>query len=254
MFDDRLELGAGKLFPGMLFASNPYSASNTSSFMAKPISGDPVTSYFEAIGLGVVAEYSSASWFIGGGFTDAKAEDEFDFGSLGDGVFAWVGEGGWRPTRSDGGATTVSLLAYRVDERVELAGEHGVALHFVHEFGGDGADHGLFGRYTWRTGGEGLTPEAAGKESPMSQGGHLGWSWNRAFGDARHRLAAALMYGRPNETRQARGAPSRLGIEVFWKFAPWEWLELTGDIQLVANADGALETIPGVRIKLMKGL
>jgi hypothetical protein len=41
---------------------------------------------------------------------------------------------------------------------------------------------------------------------------------------------------------------------VFWKLTPWEWLELAGDVQLVPNADGDPETIPGVRIKLMKGL
>ena len=68
--------------------------------------------------------------------------DEIDFSSLSDGVFAWTAEVGWAP-RSAEGNTSVSILAFRVDETETLTQQDGWAISATHDF----ANEGEYGRF-----------------------------------------------------------------------------------------------------------
>ena len=87
-YDDHLELGIGKVFPGIVHTESAYTANNSQTFSSKVISSSAIGGYFEAIGLGANLKYSANEWFVQGGFSDAKAESEFDFSSLDDDVLA----------------------------------------------------------------------------------------------------------------------------------------------------------------------
>jgi carbohydrate-selective porin OprB len=172
-YNDHLELGVGKVFPGMIHTENPYSANNSETFTSKIISSSAVGGYFEAIGLGANLKYWGKNWFIQGGFSDAKAESEFDFDSLGDGVIAWTVELGWAP-RITAGDTALSVLAFRVDETPTLTRQDGWALAATHDFG-ESAKYGVFGRFTWADGGEGI----ADKEPARSRRSKLDYERRR---------------------------------------------------------------------------
>ena len=162
---------------------------------------------FEAIGLSANFKYWGDEWFVQAGFDDAKAEAEIDFSSLSDGVFSWMAQLGWAPRSADGN-TSVSVLAFRVDETETLTQQDGWAISATHDFG-DAGEYGVFGRYTWASGGEGITPEDWGSELPVESGGFLGFAWNRPFGRDNDQLGVAAMYGRPTAYQRELGFDSQ---------------------------------------------
>ncbi len=50
-YNNRLELGIGKVFPGMIHTESSYTANNSETFSSKLISASAVGGYFEALGL-----------------------------------------------------------------------------------------------------------------------------------------------------------------------------------------------------------
>jgi carbohydrate-selective porin OprB len=215
-YNDHLELGIGKVFPGMIHTESSYTANNSETFSSKLISASAVGGYFEAIGLGANLMYSGEQWFLQGGFSDAKAEDELDFSSLADGVLTWTLEAGWAP-RSTAGGTRVSVLVFGVDKTDNLTQQDGWALSATHDFGKDG-EYGIFGRYTWADGGEGIKAE------------------NRDD-------ALALKNG---------GFNTQYGIESYWRFNIGNYLRISPSIQLLHNRKSDLEVVLGFRLKVSK--
>lgn len=249
-FDDRWEIGVGKLFPGQLYLESPYSANNAETFSSKMISNDPAARYFDAIGLGIQTQYKWTSWYAGGGFTDANGERELDFTSLADGNYTWVGEIGYRPER-EYGTTNIAAIGFHVDENGTLASESGWSALASHDFGERGR-YGAFARYTFRNGGEALLPDNVGDEQPVVRGGFLGAAWNGALGHERSQLAVAYMHGTPSDAKRARGFDDTWGLETYAVFAAGNWLSATVDLQLARTRDAQLETVLGGRIKIRK--
>ncbi len=250
-FQSRLELGVGKIFPGMIHTESPYTANNSETFMTKVISANAVGRYFEAIGLGANATYHSPKgWFVQAGFSDAKAESEFDFSSLADGVFASTFEVGWRPAR-EVGFTNMSVLAYAVDETDALDRETGFALAFSHDIGAE-ASKGVFGRYTHRTGGDPKAPEYRDDGLPLKHGGFLGFAWNAPLGRERDQLGVAAIYGEPSDSRQEKGFNAQCGVTAFWSLGLSTGIRVTPSAQFLRNIEGNLEVVLGLRFKAAK--
>jgi carbohydrate-selective porin OprB len=247
-YNDRLELGFGKMFPGMIHTESSYTANNSETFSSKLISASAVGGYFEAIGLGANLTYSGEQWFLQGGFSDAKAEDELDFSSFSDGVFAWTVEAGWAPRSTEGG-TRVSVLAFRVDETDSLLQQDGWALSATHDFGKDG-EYGVFGRYTWADGGEGINPENQDSELPLKNGGFFGIAWNQPFGRVNDQLGIAAVYGKPTRYQLELGFNTQYGIESYWRFSIGNYLRISPSVQLLRNHDSDLEVVLGFRLKI----
>ncbi len=247
-FQNRLELGVGKVFPGMIHTESPYTANNSETFMSKIIAASAVSRYFEAIGLGANAGYRMPNgWFVQGGFSDAKAEAEFDFSSLADGVLASTLEIGWAPER-EVGMTSVSVLTFAVDETEAINRETGFAVAFSHDIGAE-AWGGMFGRYTYRSGGDPRAPKYRDDELPLEHGGFLGYAWNAPFGRETDQLGIAAMVGQPSDSRREQGFSTQYGVTAFWSVGLWGKLRITPSAQFLSNIDGNLEMIFGLRLK-----
>jgi carbohydrate-selective porin OprB len=249
-YSDRLELGVGKMFPGMIHTESNYTANNSETFMSKIVAASAVGSYFEAIGLGANLEYEAENWFVQGGFSDAKAESEIDFESLFDGVWSWTAEAGWAPRDLDG-SSSVSVLAFRTDRTATLTRQNGWAIAATHDFG-DTGQYGIFGRYTWADGGEGITPENRANELPLKSGGFVGFAWNRPFGRENDQLGIAAVFGEPTRHQRELGYNTQYGIESFWRFNLGSYVRLGPSIQLLHNRESDLEVVLGFRLKASK--
>lgn len=247
-FEDRLSVGFGKYFPGQGFLLSPYTADNSNSFTTKMISGNPVVSWWEAIGIGMLAGYWGDEWFVQGGFVDSKAEDDLDFSSFEDGDYAYLLETSYEPQRETG-ETSIGVVLYYVDSTDDKDSESGIVGQFTHEWGPDEA-YAAFGRYSWRDDGESRNPNDPSAEPVVDHGGFVGAAWNEPFGSRKQQLAAALVYGEPAGYKDDQGFNNQFGTEIFWAFRPNHWFTIIPNVQFMRNIDDDVETIVGLRIGL----
>lgn len=246
--DDRLELGFGKMFPGMIHTESAYTANNSETFTSKIVSSSAVGGYFEAIGLGANIRYQGDEWFAQAGFSDAKSESEIDFDSLFDGVLASTLEFGWSPRKSNG-ATSVSILGFQVDETPTLSRQTGWALAATHDFGDTGR-YGVFGRYTWADGGEGLTEQDRAGALPLKSGGFAGLAWNKPFERSGDQAGVVALYGRPTDLRRSLGYDKQYGLEAYYRFSVGRLFRVLPSLQVLRNRNGDTEWVAGIRLKL----
>jgi hypothetical protein len=218
--------------------------------MSRIISNDMAGRYFDTIGLGVQLQYKGKNWFATGGVADSTAGEEFDFESFYNGDWTVYGEVGYRPARARPGISVVSTLVTSAASTDALNSQQTVSAAFTHEFGGEGSDYAVFGRYTFGDGGEGKTTESAGSALPLDNGGFVGFAVNKPFGREEQQIGLALMYGEPTDYRRSQGFDDQYGIESYWKIDVWDWLRVTADLQLVNNVDNDLEVVPGFRVKV----
>lgn len=251
-YNDRLELGFGKMFPGMIHTESSYTANNSETFMSKIVAASAVGSYFEAIGLGANLQYWGEDWFIQGGFSDAKAESEIDFDSLFDGVWAWTAETGWKP-RSMGGDTSISLLAFSTDRTETLTRQKGWAVAATHDFGKDDR-YGVFGRYTKSDGGEGIREEDRAGALPLASAAFIGLALNQPLGRHNDQLGVAALYGKPTSFQRASGFDDQYGLEAFWKFNIGGFLNISPSVQILRNMNSDTEIVVGFRAKISDDL
>lgn len=247
--DDRLEVWVGKLWPQLFFVKQELAGDNPVGFMSRLISNDMAARYYDLTGIGALAEYSGKGWFVKGAFVDAQAEAELDVSSFAEGHWAWVAEGGWQAERA-GDATSFSALVSVIDDTDDVEGETAYSLAFSHDLAR--SEHAVVGRYTYRRGGVPRTERGVLLAKPLDRSAFVAWAWNRPFGSDRQQLAAALVYGEPIELTAALGFNIQYGLEVFWKFRFGEWLEITPDLQLIRNRDNDLETVLGLRLRVVK--
>jgi hypothetical protein len=253
LWQDRFTLHAGKLFVGNFVAESPYTASNTETFMSRVISNDMAGRYFDTMGLGAQLQYNGDRWFATAGFADATAVNEFDFSTFAKVDWTVYGEAGYRIERATSGISVVSALVTSAAEAETLKSQQTFTAAFTHEFGGDGSDYALFGRYTFGDGGEGKTAELANSALPLDHGGFVGFAMNKPFGRDSDQIGVALMYGEPTDHRRTQGFDDQYGIEAYWKFPLSSWLYMSADIQLVNNVNSEVEFIPGIRFKASRG-
>lgn len=247
LFDDKVSVGAGKYFPGQFFLLSPYTADNSNTFQSSLIADNPVTSFWESIGLGVNAAYYGENFTVQGGIVDAQADDDgLDFSSFGAGNYSYILEYAYQPQREDG-LTSISLLGYIVDEHDKLRTERGVATQFTHEFG-EAEEFAAFGRYTVKSGGTARDPSAQDSEPRVEHGGFAGFAWNRPFGRENQQLAGAVLYGEPGNFQDSQGFNDQFGLETYWKFTLNSVVQLTPSLQLLRNDDDDLEAVAGLRL------
>jgi hypothetical protein len=133
-----------------------------------------------------------------------------------------------------------------------LSSQQTVTAAFTHEFGGDGTDYGMFGRYTFGDGGEGKTSASFEAALPLDNGGFFGFAWNKPFGWETQQIGGALMYGEPTAYRRSQGFADQYGFESYWKVDVRDWVHVSANIQVVNNVDKEPEVIPGLRVKIHK--
>ncbi|RDH81860.1 MAG: hypothetical protein DIZ78_15520 [endosymbiont of Escarpia spicata] len=245
-FDNSLSVGVGKFFPGQFFLLSAYTADNSNTFQNKMISGNPVASFWESIGLGTAGAWYADGWTVQAGVIDAQATaNGLDFSSFGKGKYAYMLELAYEPGNPNG-TTSLSALAYLVDEHDDLTTERGLVGQFTHEFGAQ-AEYATFGRYTVKNGGTGKTAAAQSTALSVKDGGFIGAAWNRPFGRANQQLAAAALYGQASSFKKMQGFNNQYGAELYWKFQPESWFHITPSVQFLRNRDDRFETVVGLR-------
>jgi len=244
--DENVSVGLGKMFPGQMVLSSRYTADNSNMFTSKMITGNPVVSWWEALGIGANLGIFGKRWFVQFAFVDSKAEGDLDFSSFFDGKFTYLGEATWQPDNANG-ETSIGLVGYYTEARNRRTSESGVVGQFTHEWGAD-AHYAAFGRYSIRDGGESEDPANPVSEEPVKHGGFFGFAWNRPFGRHDDLLAAAAMYGEPTDSKKAQGFDSQYGIEVFWSLRATPWLKVLPNVQVIRNRWDDVETVVGIRI------
>jgi carbohydrate-selective porin OprB len=246
-FDDRLSVGLGKFFPGQFFLLSDYTADNSNNFTNKMISGNPVASFWESIGLGVAGAWYGDGWTVQAGMVDAQATaDGLDFSSFSKGKYAYMLEFTYEPGNRNG-TTSLSAFTYLTDAHDDLTTERGLVGQFTHEFG-EHAEYATFGRYTVKSGGTGKTAAARNSALPVEHGGFVGVAWNQPFGRANQQLAAAALYGQATSFNKSRGFNNQYGAELYWKFRPRNGIHVTPSVQFLRNRDDNLETVVGLRV------
>jgi hypothetical protein len=132
----------------------------------------------------------------------------------------------------------------------DVKAEDSVRLAFQHDYA-DQAEYALYGRYTWRNGGQVQTGRDPNNELPTKQGGFVGWRWNRAFGYQNQQFAVAGFYGKMNAWQRSTGFDRhQYGMETFWRYDWKEWASITFDLQVMKNIENDWEAVPGLRLKL----
>jgi hypothetical protein len=246
---EQLMITAGKLFMGNFVLTSDYYAANTTGFMNRAISNDRAGRYFDIIGLGMQARWQQERWYASVGFADAKAEDEFDFDSLSDGKLIWTGEFGVATGLGEHRSEVAIMLA-TIDQTDKFQDEDSVSLAFQHDYA-DQAEYALYGRYTWRNGGQVQTGRDPNSELHTKQGGFVGWRWNRAFGYQNQQFAVAGFDGKMNAWQRSTGFDRhQYGMETFWRYDWKEWASITFDLQVMKNIESEWEAVPGLRFKL----
>lgn len=247
--EDRLSVGVGKYFPGQAMLASPYLADNSNTFTSKLISGNPVVSWWEAIGIGTLVGYWGDEWFIQGGLVDAKAgPDDLDFSSFADAEYAYMLEASYSLPRNTG-VSTVGAVLYYVDERNDLDSEYGLVAQFTHEFGLHEA-YATFARYSYRQNGEGLTNTTQGNAPDLKQGLFVGGAWNQPFGRNDQQIGLALMHGTVSDFKAEQGFNNQYGVEAYWSYQPLPWMKLIPNLQFLRNKDEQLEGVVGIRLNV----
>lgn len=245
----------GKLYPGNDLATLPYAGDDRDSFMSQIISSDTTGRWYDRIGLGASLSIKADNWFATALISDATAQSRgFDFDSLSDGSNLMAVEMGMH-TRLGGRATKLSLTPYHIGSSTDFTTEKGLVVTFSHDlvngFDDTPAPISLFGRYTFRTGGEPLTADGRADAKTSRRGGFLGVAFNRPFGQETQQIGVALMQGSASRTAQSQGFGSQYGVETYWKTNIGKHAEFTTDLQIINRGTRGTEFIPGLRLKVV---
>ena len=246
LFADKLSIRIGKIFPGVYYQSNYYAPNNSETHMNNILSGNPVSSWFGTLGLGTMLEYEGINWYAKLGIHDATAIEEIDFKTISDGKFLYVSELGIKSNHPDK-ENRFSILYSFVNQLPEITAEHGISIGGVYYFA-QNRNWGVYGRYSFRIGGEGKTEEARSIENILVNGGFLGVSKKAPWNLAKAEIGGATFFGQPNKYLIDMEKKAQYGLETYFKWNFKELLHAAFDFQLI-NTGTRFEPIIGIRIK-----
>jgi len=245
-FADKLSIRVGKIFPGIYYQTNYYAPNNSETHMNNMLSGNPVSTWFGNLGLGTMVEFEGYNWFAKLGVHDATAINEIDFKTLSDGKFFYVSELGLK-SRHAAKENRFSILYSFVDQLPDITAEHGISIGGIYYFG-QNQIWGIYGRYSFRTGGEGNTEEAKLTENILINGGFLGISNEAPWNLIKAEIVGSFFYGQPTIYQIKIGGKRQYGLETYFKWNFKELLHVTFDFQLIDKGT-AFEPIIGLRFK-----
>ena len=223
-----LAVKLGKLYPAQELGVSDYYGDDRGTFFSQMLGTDVSGRWADTIGLGTGITFTSGATYSGALIVDATAQDNlFDLQSLRNGEFLYAAEIG-RQFDLMGRNARVSALPFHVDGTADLSAETGLALHFEHDLtrpaGKSVPDRVLFGRYTYRTGGDPRSSSGSDDAKPLRHGCFFGMAFNRTFGREAQQVGLVAMYGAPSNLSQTRGFDLQYGAEGFWTVSPNRYL------------------------------
>ncbi len=246
LFEDKLAIKLGKLFPGVHYQSTYYAPNNSETHMNSMLTSNPVSSWFGSLGLGLMAEFEEDTWYGKLGIHDATAIEELDFETLGDGKFLYITELGLKQKTGDK-ENRFSVLYSYTDELANKTAEHGISLGGVYYFGTDQL-WGTYTRYSFRDGGIGKDEASASEENTVKNGGFIGISRSALWRLEKAEVGGTYFIGQPSNYQVSLGSKTQHGIETYfkWNFKPL--IQAAFDFQLV-NTGNEFVPIIGARFK-----
>jgi len=236
LFDDHIDITFGQLDPTLLFDLNLYAGWDRGSFIAEPLSGNPVRIFPEpGLGLYLAVQDLELAYVIGT-IMDADADGRYpDFGSLGNGRWAYFLEAGLTPTIPSLGLLEFSVTLNAIDRtRYAPAGES-LLVSLSQDFGGR---FSFFMRY-------GLND---GKLTDIEEMASVGVVFKGIFQFTGDWIGAAFTWGHPADSTLR----DQYGIEAYWRLQLRERVQLTPDIQVIVHPSGRphskTEFVGGLRI------
>jgi hypothetical protein len=233
----RVGLVVGQLDLPSLMNANTYADDDTISFVAQPVSTNPVSA-IPAPGLGAYLELVPSDLaYLSFAFVDANANGRYpDFETFARGEYVYAGELGLTPSFEGVGAGTYRFSGYYADETADEPAGSGFALSFEQELGDA---WGLFLRYQ----------VAFENEPALKQSLGVGAVATRPFGRAGDWLGLALIWAEPSDDTRR----DEFGVEAYWRIQLGERLELTPDLQIHAHPgrDEAVSFVGGLRLRLV---
>jgi len=246
LFEDKLSLQAGKMFPGVHYQSDYYAPNNSETHMNNMLTGNPVSTWFTSLGLGFMAEYEGKNWFAKLGIHDATASDEIDFNSLSDGKFLYLTELGIKQTTNDK-TNKFSILYSYINELPNKTAEHGISIGGVYYFGADQL-WGAYGRYSFRSGGKGFDSSTESEENVLINGGFVGVSRTAPWSLKKAEIGGAFFVGAPSNYQVNLGMKTQTGIETYFKWNFKKLIQAAFDFQVIHTGE-KVEPIIGARLK-----
>jgi hypothetical protein len=232
----RLDIIAGQIELQGFMNGNSYADDDSYSFVAQPLSTNPVTALPPA-GLGAYLELRpSAHGYFSLAFVDANANGKLpDFDTFAKGEYVFAAELGWTPSFDGIGGGAYRFTAVRADATASEPSGSGFALSFEQQLG---AAWGLFLRYQ----------SAWGRKPALQASLGAGAVWTRPFGRRRDWLGLAFFWGDPSQ----RDRSDELGVETYWRLQLSDRLELTPDLQVHVHPDrgDGLSLVGGLRLRL----
>ncbi len=247
LFEDKLSIRAGKLFPGVYYQSNYYAPNNSETHMNSMLTSNPVTSWFGSLGLGLMAEYEADTWFGKLGIHDATAIEELDFKTLGDGKFLYITELGLKQQKGDK-ENRFSVLYSYTDELTNKTAEQSISLGGVYYFGAE-QSWGTYARYSFRDGGVGKDATSASEENVAKNGGFIGISKSAPWRLAKAEIGGSYFMGQPSNYQMSLGSKTQSGIETYFKYNFKPLIQAAFDFQLI-NTGNDFVPIIGARFKV----
>ena len=246
LFEDKLAIKLGKLFPGVHYQSNYYAPNNSETHMNSMLTSNPVTSWFGSLGLGLMAEYEADTWFGKLGIHDATAIEELDFKTLGDGDFLYITELGLKQKKGVK-ENRFSVLYSYTDELTNKTAEHSISLGGVYYFGAE-QSWGTYARYSFRDGGVGKDATSASEENAVKNGGFVGVSKSAPWRLAKAEIGGTYFMGKPSNYQISLGSKTQTGIETYFKYNFKPLIQAAFDFQLI-NTGNDFVPIIGARFK-----
>jgi hypothetical protein len=236
LFDDHLDITFGQLDPILLFDLNLYAGWDRGSFIAEPLSGNPVRNFAEP-GLGVyLAVQDLDIAYVNGTVMDADADGRYpDFESLGNGRWAYLLEAGLTPTIPSLGLFEFSVTLNAIDRTRDGPASEGLLISLSQDFG---ERFSFFMRY-------GLND---GKRTDIEEMVSVGVVFKGIFQFTGDWIGAAFMWGHPADS----SLRDQFGIEAYWRLQLRDRVQFTPDLQVIVHPSGRphskTEFVGGLRI------
>lgn len=216
LIEGQLILFAGQFDPDGLFDENAFAGDDRLSFIAEPLSNNPVQPGLDP-GLGITMGLNATGfWYIRGRVLDGNANGEYpDVESLGDDTWAYQAETALLSSFEGYGQGTYRVSYRWIDATRRAPSGKAVALSIDQEIG---PKLGTFVRYSIGDG------DRAGTKQFFSAGIVL----TEAFGYDDDWLGLGIFWGDPSEDELRE----EYGLEAFWRLQLTRHLQLTPDLQL----------------------
>ena len=236
LFDEHLDITFGQLDPILLFDLNLYAGWDRGSFIAEPLSGNPVRVFAEpGLGLYLGVQDLDIAYVIGT-VMDADADGRYpDFESLGNDRWAYLLEAGLTPKIPSLGLLELSVTLNAIDRTKDGPASQGILVSLSQDFGDRFA---FFFRY-------GLND---GKRTDIDEMVSVGVVIKGIFHFTSDWIGAAFTWGHPADPTLR----DQFGIETYWRLQLRERVQFTPDLQVIIHPSGRprakTEFVGGLRI------